>query len=206
MTAPTPDDVARLVKKLRARSLYEGSGEETDIGEDAADEIEALAAQVATLQAQVEAVRAKHTRAKKIVAKVYNRVTLIADDMCDEGDRVYLGSTNSADLLRDLRKEWDEAQIMGAEPLTAVEEATAYRRRAKTAETNLTASRARIVELEGALASRGEELTKAWHRVEAADEMAATISAPRYGMHGMPSHVSAALKRYKAVLTPKEPT
>lgn len=174
MTAPTPDDVARLVDDAPLADQAEGRARFLrDRGEvKTPDLIEALAAKVAALQTQVEAVTAKYARAKKIVAKVYNRVTLIADDLCDEGDRVYLGSTNSADLLRDLRKEWDEARIMGAEPLTAVEEANAYRRRAETAETALTASRARVAELERNMAY----IVKQWPDSSAAKTARAALT------------------------------
>ena len=33
-------------------------------------------------------------------------ITRVADALEDEGDRVYLGSTNDADDLRELRDEW----------------------------------------------------------------------------------------------------
>lgn len=39
-------------------------------------------------------------------------ITLIADHLADEGDRVYLGSTNHADMLKELRQLYFEYRYL----------------------------------------------------------------------------------------------
>lgn len=85
---------------------------------------------------ELERLRKKVKLQSKIIAKAYGRVTLVVDGISDDGDRLYFGSSNDADILRDLRDEWSEHKIMGTQLLTAEQEATAYRKRAVKAETD----------------------------------------------------------------------
>lgn len=86
---------------------------------------------------------------RKIIAKVYIRVSAVVFGLSDEGDRVYLGSTNDADILRDLSAEWDVHRILGEEILSSEQEVAALKVRAERAE----AESARLTdELDAALA------------------------------------------------------
>lgn len=49
---------------------------------------------------------------RELLERMANTISRIADDLEDEGDRVYLGSTNDGDELTDLRDEWLELQLM----------------------------------------------------------------------------------------------
>ncbi len=52
---------------------------------------------------------------RDFLERLANAITDIVDGLEDEGDRVYLGSTNDADTLRDLRREWFERRLREAE-------------------------------------------------------------------------------------------
>ena len=54
-----PEAVKRLANRLGGTPLYEGSGEESDLPDDAATTLRALSARVAELEAALEAERAK---------------------------------------------------------------------------------------------------------------------------------------------------
>lgn len=46
-------------------------------------------------------------RLERLVVRLRNRLEHIVDGMADEGDRVYFGSSNDADDLRQLWREMD---------------------------------------------------------------------------------------------------
>lgn len=69
---------------------------------------------------------------RKIIAKVYSRVSAVVMGICDEGDRVYFGTSNDADILHDLRDEWDAHKIMGEDILSSEQEVAALRVRVKS--------------------------------------------------------------------------
>jgi|GEM_PF-5752336 len=77
----------------------------------AAEKLQQQEVEITRLKSEMAEAKVK---AKKVCAELYRRVTVVVDGLCDEGDRVYLGSTNDADLLRDIKQEWDAARICPA--------------------------------------------------------------------------------------------
>lgn len=75
------------------------------------------------------AAEAKLKKRNSVIAKVYGRITNIADDLDDQGDRVFLGSTNDADMLRSLRDEWIESRVLKVNIATPEEEVANLRTR-----------------------------------------------------------------------------
>lgn len=57
----TPEERAELVKRLSRTPLYDGSGDETSLGEDAADEITRLSAEREALRSQNAALKRERT-------------------------------------------------------------------------------------------------------------------------------------------------
>jgi hypothetical protein len=55
-------------------------------------------------------VRADAVHMAKLLIKVRNDVNVATDRLVDEGDRVYFGSSNEADRLKDLAEELDSFQ------------------------------------------------------------------------------------------------
>ncbi len=100
--------------------------------------------QLAEAQAEIERLRGQTKKQRHVIPKVYSRVAAVADDMCDEGDRVFLDTTNDAGVLRDLREEWDAHKIMGEEIITSEQEAQTYRKRTIAAEADRDALRAEV--------------------------------------------------------------
>ena len=92
------------------------------------------AAEIERLTKRVEKVEAAYKTARKIIAKVYNRVATVAQMIEDDGDRQFFGSSNDADVLRDLKDEWDAHKVMGEDILTSEQEAAAYKTHAEKAE------------------------------------------------------------------------
>lgn len=105
------------------------------------------------LQASLAKARRQERVAKKLVAKAYTIISLVAGDLADEGDRVYLRSTNTADILRDAREEWDAHKIIGADLLPLIEENRVLKARAETSEAALRSQRAEVL-LEAAAVAR----------------------------------------------------
>ena len=66
--------------------------------------------------------RAAVSRRNKVIAKAYGRVAGVVQSISDEGDRVYFGSSNDADTLRDLAREWDDARILKEDIRTSEDE------------------------------------------------------------------------------------
>jgi hypothetical protein len=87
---------------------------------------------------------------RKIIAKVYSRVAAVAMSLCDEGDRVYLNSTNDADILRGLRDEWDTYRITGEMFLSSEQEVVALKKRVRELEAQAAAWKADAERLAGA--------------------------------------------------------
>ena len=79
---------------------------------------------------------------RKIIAKVYSRVAAVVVSFCDEGDRIYFGSSNDADILRDLKDEWDAHRIMGEDLMSSEQEVAALKKRAKADADRITALQA----------------------------------------------------------------
>lgn len=100
------------------------------------------AADTEALRDEVERLRKKANTQTRIIVKVYRRVALVVDGICDDDDRLYFGSSNDADILRDLKDEWDAHKIMGEDLLTAEQEAASYKARATKAEAERDAYRA----------------------------------------------------------------
>ncbi len=146
---------------IAAAEVFNGPVSDSDFVNGQATAAQQIVAALRSLPPQngERELRAKLKTARKIIAKVYGRVALVVSELIDDGDKVSLGSTNHADILRDLDQEWAETTILKADILTSEQEAAAYRARAEKAE-------ARVAELENALDSRGKELTAAWHRIE----------------------------------------
>jgi hypothetical protein len=86
---------------------------------------------------------------RKIIAKVYSRVAAVAMSLCDEGDRVYLNSTNDADILRGLRDEWDTYRITGEMFLSSEQEVVALKKRVRELEAQAAAWKADAERLAG---------------------------------------------------------
>lgn len=84
---------------------------------------------LAAKDAEIARLRGEVKKRDSVIAKVYGRITNIADDLDDQGDRAFLGSTNDADMLRSLRDEWTESRVMKADIATPEEEVANLRAR-----------------------------------------------------------------------------
>lgn len=93
---------------------------------------------------RIDALESWKTKARKVIAKAYGTVALVVSGLTDEGDRVYLESTNHADWLRDLDEEWSGFKVMGEDPSTLIEERDAWKRRAEKAEAEVAKLRAHV--------------------------------------------------------------
>ncbi|RWR26828.1 hypothetical protein D2T29_19830 [Sinirhodobacter populi] len=110
-----------------------------------------MQAEIERLTAERDEARAKAKQQRKVIAKVYNRVSGVVIDAVLGPDRVHLGSTNDFDLLCDLKDEWDAHKIMGEEIMTSEQEAKAYKTRAEKAERQLAELRVQMAALREAL-------------------------------------------------------
>lgn len=52
------------------------------------------------------------TKERKLLERFGTIIMAVSDGLDDEGDRVYLGSTNDRDLLRDACQEWFEHRYL----------------------------------------------------------------------------------------------
>ena len=77
----------------------------------------------------ISALRDEIRKRDAIIKKVYMSIMHIADELQDEGDRVYLGSSNHADILKDLRDEWFNKATTGEQVLDQTQEIFALRSR-----------------------------------------------------------------------------
>lgn len=93
-----------------------------------------MAATIRELADEVERMRKAVRVANKVAAKAYSRVAAVVMGIEDAGDRVSFGSTNDADILRDLKEEWDAHRIAGETILTSEQEVAVWKARAKKSE------------------------------------------------------------------------
>jgi hypothetical protein len=91
-------------------------------------------------------------RQRRIIAKVYGRVSAVVFGLCDEGDRVYFGSSNDADILRDMKDEWDAHRITGEDIMSSEQEVAALKKRAKADADRITALEAELTRLRALIA------------------------------------------------------
>lgn len=77
---------------------------------------------------------AAHIDWKAVATRLFEHVSHVAQMIEDEGDRIFFGSTNDADLLRDIKDEYTEIAVMGERPMTLAEENRALLAQAKRAE------------------------------------------------------------------------
>jgi hypothetical protein len=45
-------------------------------------------------------------RAADLIERMGTILSVVSDNLEDEGDRIYFGSTNQAEMIRDLAQEW----------------------------------------------------------------------------------------------------
>jgi hypothetical protein len=93
-----------LVKLLRGRPLYEGHGEASDLPDDAADLIEAQAARIAALEAEV-ATAQEQARMASFMGEGYALVEARAIAAEAERDRLRAAITNAMNEIRDYMAE-----------------------------------------------------------------------------------------------------
>lgn len=80
---------------------------------DALASAEAKEAERAELERAVKQMRAELTMRAKMMVRLRDILHNITDTMEDEGDRIYFGSTNDADTLKDIVREFDDLAWAG---------------------------------------------------------------------------------------------
>lgn len=107
-----------------------------------ADQLDEAEVKLDQLRIEANHHKARNHSKSALLRRIRDRLVLIADDIQDEGDRAYFGSTNDADDLRDFGREmtnwrWDDvfAKDEGlADPFATLRE---QRARADKAEADL---------------------------------------------------------------------
>ena len=132
--------------------------------------------------------KGKYRALLKLASRVRNRLVKITDHLEDEGDRIYFGSTNDADLLRDLKDDadgwiWDaidKTNRMLADPYAEIRE---QRARAEKAEAEAAELRKQLDDLQGTPAE-GASATARPSQCEAPSGAAAPREDRKENPHG----------------------
>jgi len=118
-------------------------------------EINTIQGSLAVAKKERDTAIAERTARAKLLMKARSDLAVVCDGIEDEGDRAFFGSTNDADLLRDLFQKmdaWNWSDIMRdkekVDPFETSRNAVA---RAEAAETDLATLRARCERMEEAL-------------------------------------------------------
>lgn len=115
------------------------------------------------LEAERDAAQARSVSRGKHLRKLRDRLILIRDEIADEGDRVYFGSTNHADDFRELVQELDDFhwdRIMEErDERDVIADCRAANERARTAESDLAAEVDRRVAAEAEIERLSDQLT-----------------------------------------------
>jgi len=150
--APAPD-VARMAANLIkiADASRRDDGSDIPLGEQvraAADALTAQAESISELEREARNLQAALTARAKAMLKAREALVNMRDDLEDEGDRIYFGSTNDADAFKDFVQEldaWAWNDIMNDSKLPDVyEKSREAHSRAEAAERQRDEARAKL--------------------------------------------------------------
>jgi len=96
------------------------------------------------LRAEVERAQARATAYANLLRSFRYAINTVTDELEDEGDRVYLGSTNDADTLRDQASLLEDIEWGAMEPDFGKEDFLASARKANLENTELRAESERL--------------------------------------------------------------
>ncbi|MDQ4421507.1 hypothetical protein OOT33_13850 [Sphingobium sp. DEHP117] len=112
MTQITDSDREAMALVLKNSVITFGGVVQTNLGEEAAEAIQSTTAMAAEIE-RLKGVAAKADHARTCYARALEKMRIalvnINDGLEDEGDRIYLGSTNHAD---DIRAAWQIADSL----------------------------------------------------------------------------------------------